>query len=376
MSIPPNTVSGNVNVAEASSTEKQAAALPADQGVIIGNSVFNIQLAGVTNPTFTNPVTLEFVYDPTQLGGINPNILSISYFSTALNKWVSLISSVNTTTHKVTAQTTHFTLFAITTVPPTSGTTTNTTPTDSSTTPPATDNGQVLGSSVGAYPNGSLLKAPNSPAVWYIANDQKHVVTSAAVFNTRFNWNDIVYLPSTLQVDLYEAGEAVAFNVGTLVKEEGKSAVYRISATTGKQPILSSAVFLGRGYKWNQVIEVAPNALASYPEQAYISSADNFYSGDVVKVASTAKVYQIETGSARLVPNVDILKANKLDKKPIRAITAKEFKQFTPGSEVFYPDGTLVKGSGSGIYIITDGKKTRLYFRRGLGCFTLQPQTN
>lgn len=363
VSIPANTVSGNVNVAEASSTEKQAAPLPANQGVIIGNSVFNIQLSGTSSPTFTNPVTLEFVYDPAQLGGINPSTLNISYFSATLSKWVSLVSSVNTTTHKVAAQTTHFTLFAITTVPPTSGSTTNTTPTPpaetTTTTPPATtEPGQVLGSSVGVYPNGSLLKAPNSPAVFYISNDQKHVITSAAVFNTRFNWNDIVYLPSTRQLDLYEAGDAVAFSVGTLAKEEGKSAVYRISATAGRQPILSANVFLKRGYKWNQVIEVAPNALASYPEQAYISSADNFYTGDVVKIAATAKIYQIETGSARLVPNVDVLQANKLDKKPIRNITAKEFKQFTAATDLFYPDGTLVKGStGSAVYIISDGRK-------------------
>lgn len=360
ISIPANTASGTVSVSEASATEKQSAPLSASDGAIVGNTVFNIQLSGVSSPTFANPVTLEFIYDPAQLNGLNPSLLNISYFDTALNKWVSLPSTINTTTHKVTAQTTHFTLFAITTVPPASGSTTNTTPADSTTsTPPATtESGQVLGSSVGVYPNGSLLKAPNSPAVFYISNDQKHVITSAAVFNTRFNWNDIVYLPSTRQLDLYEAGDAVPFSVGTLTKEEGKSAVYRISATNGKQPILSSQIFLSRGYKWNQVIEVAPNALASYPEQAYISSADNFYTGDVVKVAPTAKIYQIETGSARLVPNVDVLKANKLDKKPIRSITAKEFKQFTLAADLFYPDGTLVKGSSSSaIYIISDGKK-------------------
>jgi|GEM_PF-2683266 len=348
------TANSTVNVSEATSAEKVSAPIASSAGVIIPNTVFNIQ----SSATFSQPITLEFVYDPALLGNINPNTLSISYFSTTENKWVSLVSSVNTTTHKVSAQTTHFTLFAITTVPTTSGsTTTNTTPTTPPSTPPS-DNGQVLGSSIGAYPDGALLKAPNSPAVWYIANDQKHVIPSAAVFNTRFNWADIVYLPSSRQIDLYEQGDNVLFAVGTLVKEEGKSAVYRISAANGKQPILSADIFLGRNYGWNDVIEVGTGSLSSYPTETYISDKNNFYTGDLLTVAGgTANYYYIESAAARRIPSSDIFFSRGFKSQRVRSITAAQFKQFSFGSELGYPDGTLIKGSSSAVYILANGKK-------------------
>ncbi len=361
VSIPANTVSGNVNVAEASSIEKQAAPLATDQGVIIGNSVFNIQLSGVSSPTFTNPVTLEFVYDPAQLGGINPNTLSISYFSTTLNKWISLVSSVNTTTHKVAAQTTHFTLFAITTVPGASGAPTQTSTDTAATAPPsAPDSGQILGTNVGVYPNGALLKAPNSPAVWYIVDDKKHVIPSAAVFNTRFNWSDIVSLPSSKQLDLYETGEAVKFAPNTLVKEQGVPDVYRVAATGDLQGIVSMDVFLKRAYKISDIIEVEPNGLAGYSRAAYIADVNLVYTGELVSVPQKkglASVYYIEGGQAREFKTRDIFDRYGFKLKNVRAITASQLKAFPVGTVMPYPDGTLLKGKGATIYIISEGKK-------------------
>lgn len=362
VSVPANTVSGNIAVAEATGAEKQAASLPAAQGTIIGNTVFDIQLSGASNPIFANPITLEFAYDPAQLGAINPNFLNISYFDISLNKWVSLPSTVNATTYKVTAQTTHFTLFAITTVPyigtPDSNQATSTP--EAATLPTADTSGQILGSSVGVYPNGSLLKAPNSPAVWHISGDLKHVIPSAAVFNTRFNWADIVYLPSDKQLSLYETGAAVKFAPNSLVKEQGVPDVYRVSITGDLQGIVSMDVFLKRAYKVSDIIEVEPNGLAAYSRAAYISGVNFVYTGELVSVpqkTGLASVYYIEGGQAREFKTRDIFDRHGLKLKNVRVITASQLKTFPAGGAMDYPDGTLLQGKGTAVYIVSDGKK-------------------
>lgn len=175
--------------------------------------------------------------------------------------------------------------------------------------PPAETEGQVLGSTVGAYPNGTLLKAPGSSAVWYIAGDEKRLIRSAAIFESQFNWNDIINLPSSRQLELYAQGADVPFAAGALVKEMGSPAVYRVNAAGSLQPIISEEVFLAAGLSFSSVVEVEEGFLAAYPVSAYITNADAAYRGDAASMP--------------------------------RAIQ----------------DGALVKGDSSSVYAVSDGKK-------------------
>jgi len=356
VSVPANsfTTSSSVSVSEATSSEKNSAPIAGSDGAIVPNTVFNIQ----SGSTFSLPVTLEFAYNEADLASLDPSSLRIAYFDAPTSKWVPLASTINPTTRKITAQTTHFTLFAIVYFVGAP-----VTPQETPTTPPS-EGGQVLGSSVGIYPNGTLLKAPNSSAVWHISGDKKHAIPSPAVLTSRFNWNDIVRLPSSRQLDLYEQGEDVKFAANTLVKEVGNNAVYRVSTTSGLQPILSMDVFLKRFYQQSEIVEVPAGALASYPREAYISDPSFIYSGELAAVPQKgvlSPVYYIDNGEAREFPNRDIFNSYALKLKRIRAITSKELKTFAIAKPMPYPDGALLKGSKSTVYVISNGKKQAFY---------------
>lgn len=221
----------------------------------------------------------------------------------------------------------------------------------------AGDEGQILGSSIGAYPNGTLLKVPNAPAVWYIAGGQKHVVRSAAIFESRFNWNDIITLPSSLQLALYEQGSHVKFAAGTLVKIIGEPAVYRVSAEGGISPVVSGEIFLGRGWSFNDVIEVEAAELVDYTRLVAIVDTQTLYDGELVKLAINPAVYYVEEATFRLIPSLDIFHENAFKFRNVRTISTAAFGRLEFGIVYTYPDGTLVKGASSAVYIISDGAK-------------------
>ncbi|MBI2637189.1 MAG: hypothetical protein HYW81_03290, partial [Parcubacteria group bacterium] len=345
------TSSTSITVSETTLAEGQSAPLSSSIGSFVGNSVFKIEAAsgGTSVTQFSAPLTLTFGYTATQLGSTDPTKLSISYFDAASNSWVALASTVASATRTVTATTDHFTLFGLIAFvnPPASDTEDSTPPTQ----------GQVLGSTVGVYPNGALLKAPSASAVWYISGDEKHLIRSAAIFESRFNWNDIINLPSSRQLDLYEQGPDVLFAAGTLVKETGNPAVYRVSANGGIAPIVSEDIFLGRGYSFVDVVEVESGFLATYPAIALVDDSNARYTGDLVKLAAKSAVYYLADNAARVIPSAAIFREHAFKFKNVRTVSQAQFDQFATGAALTYPDGTLVKGDSSAVYVVSDGKK-------------------
>lgn len=348
----PNALSANLNVTvtEASANEIQASPVESSVGSFVGNNVYEIAAQeGSTYITqFSEPVVLTFSYTAPQIGsaGTTAN-LRIAYFDASAKKWVPLNSTVNPDMGTVTASTNHFTLFALinfTEIP------------DTGTIEPE-DNGAVLGGSVGVYPNGSLLKAPDSAAVWLIAGDQKHLIKSGEIFVSRFKWDDIIKLPSSRQLDLYEPGEDVKFAAGKLVKEAGAPDVYRVSLAGGRAPIISGGIFISRGYEFRDIIEVETGFLAGYNIEPMIDDSNLVLDGDLFKTADNSAVYFVENQKARLIPSEDIFKEHAFKFKNVRTITAVKLAEIGAGANMTYPDGTLIKGNNSAVYVISDGRK-------------------
>jgi len=70
---------------------------------------------GPSGATFNPPITVTFTYDPLAVPtGVNPADLVIAYYDTATGTWIELTNIVvNTTTHQITAQVSHFTAFEV-----------------------------------------------------------------------------------------------------------------------------------------------------------------------------------------------------------------------------------------------------------------------
>jgi len=89
--------------------------------------------------TFNPAVTLEFTYYNLP-AGMDPSTLQIAYYDTTKNAWVTVPSTVNTVNNYISAQISHFTVYAITygVKPVTTTTPTTTTTTPATTIPPIT----------------------------------------------------------------------------------------------------------------------------------------------------------------------------------------------------------------------------------------------
>jgi len=83
---------------------------PPENAYIIGLA-YDFLPAGAT---FDPPITFTWTYDPLTLPtGVAEADLDIAYYDTATGTWIQLHGTVNTTTHTITAQVSHFTTFAI-----------------------------------------------------------------------------------------------------------------------------------------------------------------------------------------------------------------------------------------------------------------------
>jgi hypothetical protein len=87
---------------------------PADSSVIGLTYDFGPQGA-----TFTPPITVTFTYTPADVpAGVNENALTIAYYDTTKSVWVVLEGiSVNTATHTISGKVSHFTSFAVLSLP-------------------------------------------------------------------------------------------------------------------------------------------------------------------------------------------------------------------------------------------------------------------
>ena len=76
-----------------------------------------------------------------------------------------------------------------------------------------------------------------------------------------------------------------------------------------------------------------------------------------MRVAGSDTVYLVVNGVLRPFSTSAIFKARGLKFVNIQFISANQFAAATVGRVVGYPDGTLIKGSGSTVYLVSGDSK-------------------
>jgi len=142
---------------------------------------------GTDGATFDPPITFTWRYNPDTLpAGVAEEDLVIAYYDTTTKSWVKLTSVVDTVNHTVTAQVSHFTVYALigtavaattttttttttsttTTVTTTSTTTPTSTTTTTSTTPTKTTSSTVTTTATVTTPTTTTTPPPASTTNW------------------------------------------------------------------------------------------------------------------------------------------------------------------------------------------------------------------
>jgi len=112
-----------------------------------------------------------------------------------------------------------------------------------------------LDGAVLTYPDGTLLQAIGSEAVYLVGSGKLSRFISAEIFlNLKYRWLKINKIPAE-ELAYYPTGEFVKYKDGTLLRPQDEGNVYLISG--GQPQIVDAATFKKKKYKWANVLVVA-----------------------------------------------------------------------------------------------------------------------
>lgn len=334
VTVPANTVSSDTAVSISSVAAADAPATPSGY-TALGSQFFNMSASsgGSSVSSFSSAVNVVFSYASISIANISEDSLKIYRWDGS--QWQALASVIDKVNKKVTATTTNFSYFTLMGTPATVQTQIGEGSLFKSTADSAiyvlrggkklhipswnaftgagykiADVKSISSSDVSSYANAALIKVSGDSKVYYIENNKKRHIPTAAVFTGyNFNWGDIVdvsakdrdgypdvnlikvsgdskvyvlaggmkrhvpnadvfndYKYSWTNIFTISAAERDAYPDATLVKTASSANVYHL-ASGKKEWIKTAATFNSRGYKWADILTVSSKELATYPNQ-------------------------------------------------------------------------------------------------------------
>jgi hypothetical protein len=202
------------------------------------------------------------------------------------------------------------------------------------------------------YPDGSLLKAYDGPAVWLIQYGSRRLITSWGVLVSRFDPKRIINV-SRSDLEKYEIATPIKFyNYSLIGLPDGR--IYLL-ADDELRHIASFEVFRVIGFNPEEVIPVEEADLAGYKYGKDITIETIYPTGALLQNSDTGGVYYVEDGIKYPIYSAEIMKVNFKD-RILTQISPKELEDYPLGDPVKFRDGEIVKGDGdSKVYVISDG---------------------
>jgi hypothetical protein len=156
---------------------------------------------------------------------------------------------------------------------------------------------------------------------------------------------------------------------GTLLR--GSSAAVYVIDRGGRRLIPDEATFNHLKYDWDQIVQISDQQLNNIPELPAIESVlkQNLVEGTIVKATGSDRLYKIRSGQRREIIDPGILtvlgfKLEDVVSVPPQQLASipelapiKDLNDISELSLARYVDGTLVKGSGAAVYLISDNKR-------------------
>lgn len=207
--------------------------------------------------------------------------------------------------------------------------------------------------SVGRHPNSTLIKTNNS-GIAFLENNYKRPIINPEVFNSRFQWSQVVSISSS-EWDGYPEGLPITLRDGTLVRANGENDIYVIS-NGGRRWISGPALFETLGYKWNDVRVISSQTLTLHSLGDPVTDILSHPDGTLV-TAPGEGVALVSGGKRRSIPTPEIFQA-QYSWKDIISIASEEWNRYQEGDPVYYPDGMLFREKDdSRVYVVENGQK-------------------
>jgi len=311
--------------------------------ILVGDKVFEITAVDaddVAVTSFYRAITITITVPDLPE---NTSNLGLYYYNHGTDSW-GLIpgAQFDPVTNQVTFTTDHFTKFAVFEI---TGT-------------PYFLSVDLSLKGVGTIAENALVKTSESATVYLIESGKRRPIKSAEIFLAKgYKWGDILVV-SQAEMDNYALGTAVTIEeevveqpvVGTLsdgmlVRKQGTYGVYLIY-NNEKRPIKSAEIFLGRGYKWGDVVDVEQSVL-----DVYALGEDVTISEDITTVTRTITINTARL-RVRSLPGLDGDIITLVLKGQVYSILAEQNGWY----QINYETGKT--GWVMGIYTVVSGTST------------------
>ncbi len=127
-------------------------------------------------------------------------------------------------------------------------------------------------SATSTYPTGALLQNNETGGVYWVMEGEKSPILDKIFLTTKFKNKKIIAVKPE-ELEEYVTINPVSFTDGELLKSSSHPAVYVI-ADGQKHPIISGKIFEQLGYDWDNIIEVSSRVLYLYDMGEPISEAN------------------------------------------------------------------------------------------------------
>ncbi|MCK5084502.1 MAG: N-acetylmuramoyl-L-alanine amidase [Candidatus Pacebacteria bacterium] len=150
------------------------------------------------------------------------------------------------------------------------------------------------------YPDGSLVRSTNDPAIYLLESSKKRMVTSAQLFEKLgYDWGDVILLGPS-EIGEYQIGKILTYPNGTLIKRKGYPAVYKIENGERKE-FTSLALFEKTNSRWSDVIELNREEFLAYPNGGGLKYPEN----TLLKEKAGDKIYIIKNGKTEWIKTAE-----------------------------------------------------------------------
>ena len=203
------------------------------------------------------------------------------------------------------------------------------------------------------YPDGSYLT--DGTKTYLIQGGMKRTFATKSALMSRVDPSRVMRVGADV-LATYQDGPDIKFSEWSLLRVP-KGTVYLISKDT-KRPIVSMAVFRALGFNPDEVDNVDPADLASYPDGDPVTLKSAYPIGALLQDKKTGGVFYVESSVKHPILSAEIMKADYPDKK-ISAVATSVLNKYQTGDPLKFPDGELVTSPGSNatVFIISNGQR-------------------
>lgn len=200
-----------------------------------------------------------------------------------------------------------------------------------------------------------LYQAPGSAKVYLLRDGLRLVYDSLEQFSSQGNSYKKLVSAGTSQalLNVFLDRPFIKYPDGTLLRDRELATVYLLDGGRKRPLQLTSAEFEKLSFGWDKVKVTIKEDLALYPEGAAVKYAPE----NILIKGPDDRVYLTGGGRRHWITSGNLFGVLGYKWNQVKNIPAEQFENYLEGDFVFYPNGTLAKGSGAAIYLIQDGQK-------------------